>query len=54
MSKVFDTAAFRISLVKLHQVRAVQARYRQEVDKYDPDHVVESLELHLVTLENRR
>ena len=54
VSKVFDTAAFRISLIKLHQARHMQATFQKEVDLYDPDQVVENLEMHLATLLNRR
>ena len=54
VSKLFDTAAFRISLIKLHQARSVQSFFYHEVEKYDPDHVMENLEMHMATLQYRR
>jgi len=54
VSKVFDTAAFRITLVKLHQARTIQARFTREVEAFDPNNVLENLSLHLNTLECRR
>ena len=37
VSRAFDSATYRISLVKLHQARAMQAHLTHEVDSYDPD-----------------
>ena len=54
VSKVFDKAAFRITLVKLHQARLMQTRLTKEVEAFDPNHVLENLTMHLVTLECRR
>ena len=54
VSKNFDTAAFRIRLVKLHQAKGIQSRLCRVIDDFDPEKVVENLEMHLVTLQNRR
>lgn len=53
VSKAFDMAANRIILIKLRQSKEIHAKFSHEVDRYDPNHVLENLEMHLATLQHR-
>lgn len=54
VSRLFDTATFRISPVKLRQVQAKKAVFYREVEAFDDNLVLENLLMHLETLEKRR